>query len=119
MGEEFTPILYGNLPLDSLQDDQTRLIALLLLRSGCGVVTVGRLQQLAEKEGVALSAQMALDICYDLWICNILTRVRGTFALANPTLVDFVHKLGMLSGEIARLLRIVPHTNSRSLSSIA
>ncbi len=115
--EEFTPTLYGNLPLDSLQDDLTRLIALLLLRSGCGVVTVGRLQQLAEKEGVALSAQKTIDICYDLWICNILTRNRGTFTLANPILVDFVHKLGMLPGEIARLLRVVPHASSRRLSA--
>jgi hypothetical protein len=113
VSEESGTVFYGVLPFEDLTDDLTRLITLLILRAGCGVVNVGRLLQLADRENVELNAEKALEICYELWICNVLTHERGVFTLANPTLVDFVQKLGLLPGEIARLLRIVPRTQPR------
>ena len=111
--EESASVFYGILPFDDLSDDLTRLMTLLILRNGCGVVNVGRLQQLAARETVELEATKAVEICYELWICNVLTQERGLFALTNSTLVDFVQKLGLLSGEIARLLRFVPRSRPR------
>jgi hypothetical protein len=92
---------YSTLPLHDLEDDPTRLVLLLLLRSGGGQVTVGSLQRLGEQHGLMLSAAKALDICFDLWICNVLLLERGVFVLSDQPLVDFVRRMDF-STEIAR-----------------
>ena len=100
--EDFALLSSTMFPLDDMQDDLTRLVALLWLRAGGGNLTVASLQELAQESGFSLSASKALDICYDLWICNVSVFERGTFALANQHLVHFVRKMDF-SREIARL----------------
>jgi hypothetical protein len=102
--EQFMETAYAMLPLEAMQDDLTRLLALLWLREGGGPVNVGSFQKLADKYGLALSAAKTLHICEDLWICNVLTRERGTLTLASPHLVEFVRKMDF-NTEIARLIQ--------------
>jgi hypothetical protein len=99
------------LPLDALQNDLTRLLMLMWLRAGGGRLTVTRLQELADSNRLRLSANGALDICYDLWICNVLTLERGTFMLADMHLVDHVRRMDF-NREIERLKRVVNQTSN-------
>lgn len=100
--EKFMEASHAMLPLEDMQDNLTRLLALLWLSEGGGAVTVGWFQKLAHQHNLALSAAKALDICDDLWICNVLTWEHGTMTLASPHLVEFVRKMDFKT-EIARL----------------
>jgi len=100
--EWFMEMVHSMLPLENLTDDLTRLMALLWLHERGGIVTVGSFQELARRHGIMMSAAKALDICDELWICNVLTWERGTLALANAHLVEFVRRMDFNS-EIARL----------------
>jgi hypothetical protein len=102
--EEFTAMSYATLPLEDLEDDLTRCVSLLWLRAGGGEATVSSLQKLAEQSGISLPASKALDICYELWICNVLSCERGVFAPASPQLVQFVRKMDF-GKEITRLIQ--------------
>jgi hypothetical protein len=104
--EDFTALGNVVLPLDDMQDDLTRLVALLWLRNGGEIVTVGGLQALAEEEALALGASKALEICYDLWICGVLTCEKGTFAVGNPGLGQFVRQMNY-DKEIGRLKNVL------------
>lgn len=90
------------LPLDAMSDDETRLAALLLLRVGLGEVNVGRLQGVFNALDLEVTAVRALDICRDLWICNVLTWEKDTFAVTNRYLVDHAKRMD-LGYEIERL----------------
>jgi hypothetical protein len=103
---EFGAMACSTLALDDLQDNITRLITLLVLRTGLQYVTVGSLHNIAEMNHVCLSASKAMEICYDLWICNLLVWERGVFVVASPHLVEFVRKMDF-NAEIERLKRIV------------
>ena len=113
--EHFMAKSHALLALKDMQDDLTRLMALLWLREGGGVVTVGAFQTLAEKHGVPLTADKALEICDDLWISNVLIRRGGAFALASPHLVEFVRKMDFKL-EISRLKQAVLPTSSDKVS---
>jgi len=100
--EEFVAMSHSMLPLEDLEDDVARLMALLWLQEGGGTVTVGLFQGLAKKHSLTLGASKALDICDQLWICNVLTWEHGVLALASPHLVKFVRQMDF-SNEISRL----------------
>lgn len=112
--ERFMETSHAMLPLEDMQDDLTRLLALLWLREGGGVVTVGEFQKLAHKHGLVISAAKALDICDELWICNVLTWEHGAMALASPHLVEFVRRMDF-NAEILRLKQSVFEKQRRAV----
>jgi hypothetical protein len=109
--EEFMAMSRSMLPLEDMHDDWARLMALLWLEEGGGNVTVGSLQRLAKEHGLTLTASKALDICDQLWICNVLTWERGVQALASSHLVEFVRRMDF-SNEIARLKHLLAPTQT-------
>ena len=117
LSARFMELSHALLPLEDMQDDLTRLMALLWLREGGGPVTVGSFQHLAENHDLELSAGKALDICDDLWICNVLTWENGALTLASPHLVEFVRKMDFNS-EIERLKKRAAQRRAQTTSII-
>ena len=107
---DFQSRFFSSIPLDDLQDDKTRLIALLLLREGTQLspqITIAYTQLLANSNGLNLTASQVLEILDDLWICNLITQAkdRTTFEIANPHLVEFVRRMDF-GNEITRLKKV-------------
>ena len=111
--EKFMEMSHTMLPLADMQDDLTRLLVLLWLREGGGEVTVGTFQRLAGRHDLALSAAKTLDICDDLWICNVLLWEGRSQALASSHLVEFVRKMDF-SNEISRLKLLVTQRQAQT-----
>jgi hypothetical protein len=102
LSAHFVELSHALLPLEDLRNDLTRLMTLLWLREGGEPVTVGSFQRVAKRHGLEISAAEALDICDDLWICNVLIWERNALTLASPHLVEFVRMMNF-NLEIERL----------------
>jgi hypothetical protein len=113
--ERFLARSHAMLALKDMQDDLTQLMALLWLCEGRGDVTVGAFQRLADKHHVRLTAEKALEICDDLWICNVLIRQAGVLMPASRHLVEFVRKMDFHL-EISRLKQALLPASANNVS---
>lgn len=116
LSAHFAELSHALLPLEDMRNDLTRLLVLLWLREGGRLITVAYLQQLAKRHGLDLSAAEALEICDDLWICNVLTWENGHLTLASPHLVEFVRKMNF-GLEIERLKRLAAQRRAHSAAA--
>jgi hypothetical protein len=101
--QDFMGHMVNLLPLRDLENDQSRLAALLLLEHNPKEVRVGILHDLLAGAGCQLELRQVQDILDDLVICNLLVWTRANYRLANPELSGHVRESGFLPRELQTL----------------
>ncbi|MFL6334709.1 MAG: hypothetical protein ACJ754_15470, partial [Pyrinomonadaceae bacterium] len=78
--------------LTELDDPQTRLVGMLLVKDGRRDFTVAAVQEVARRGGVELDSRRANDICTDLLVNNVLVWNHGSYSIANGGLIFYAQK---------------------------
>src|SRR5439155_23662254 len=95
--DDFDTAQFFTQALREVRDAATRRVALLVLRTCRGPVSIPALVGAAAQEGLALSHTAAAEICNDLVIHNVLTWIKGSYHIASGALVHFARQLGYLT----------------------
>ena len=98
---DFSVAQYITAPLNDLLGIESRLVALLLLKSGASKVTEAMIQSVGSREGMNITVQRSRDIANDLFINNILAWVSGSFRIANEAISYYARETGYLDGALA------------------
>jgi hypothetical protein len=104
---DFETAQYFTSPLlQDLADTETRLIALLLLKSGEQELKISLVRDIAAQQGLYLDHARTVDICNDLVINNVLAWHNGSFRIANEALAYYAHEMGYLDGALEEARRV-------------
>lgn len=101
--QDFLGNMIALLPLRDLEDDQSRLGALLLLLHNPRELRLASFVDWMSAAGCPIDARRALEILDDLVICNLLVWARSVYRLANPELGAHARESGFLALELQAL----------------
>ncbi|MCI0489898.1 MAG: hypothetical protein L0229_25175 [Blastocatellia bacterium] len=104
---DFVTAQYFIKPLNDLEDPETRLVGLSLLKEDYKEFSVTTVMAVADRAGLSLEHKRALEICNDLVINNVLAWNDGSFRIANEGLYFYAHKMGYLDGALKEAHRAI------------
>lgn len=87
--------------LIDLEDPESRLIGLSLVKDGARHITSSSLQQLALGFGLHFDSKRIVEVCSDLVINNVLVWNHGTYSLANEGLPFYARQTGYLDNALS------------------
>jgi hypothetical protein len=93
--------------LTDLDDPQTRLVGMLLVREGRRDFSVAAVQEVARSEGVVLDSRRASDICTDLLVNNVLVWNHGSYSIANGGLIFYAQKKEFLGNALEETRAVI------------
>jgi hypothetical protein len=110
--DDFETAQYVTRSLLDLEDSNTQLLALALLRNPTARYSINSLIRIAEKEGLPLTHADALHICNDLVINNVLAWEKGGYQIATGALVHYAQAMGFLNQGLDRALEEIQTLDS-------
>jgi hypothetical protein len=82
-------------PLENPATSEERLVAHALLQNPQDFYTIAMVDEIVQREGVALPLERIQAVCDDLVISNVLAWRHGGLSLANGALVEFARRQGI------------------------